>query len=140
MSKSNALENDLLQYIFNNVAPVWASDSGYYMALHAADPGEAGDQSTNEVNTTQYPNYARVLVARNGTALPVAGATVSNGAQIQFPTSGAGTGVTATHWSIGRLASGAGQILYKGALLSSLAISNNVTPQFAASALSITED
>jgi hypothetical protein len=136
MSKSNALENDLLRYIFNNVSPAWASDSGYYVALHSADPGEAGTQTTSEVS---YTGYARVLVARNSSALPVTSDTVTNGAQIQFPTCTGGS-VTATHWSIGRLASGAGQILYKGDLTSSLAISNNVTPQFAASALSITED
>jgi hypothetical protein len=140
MSKSNALENDLLTYIFNNTTPPWASDAGYYMALHAADPGETGNQSSNELTTGQYTGYARVLIARNSTALPVTGDTVRNGAQVQFPTCTGGSGVTATHWSIGRLSSGAGQILYKGALTSSLAISNNITPQFAASALGITED
>lgn len=136
MSKSNALENDLLLYIFNNTTPAWSADAGYYLALHSADPGEAGTQATSEVS---YTGYARVLVARNGTALPVTADTVTNGAQIQFPTCTGGS-VTATHWSVGRLSSGAGQILYSGALTSSLAISNNVTPQFAASALSITED
>lgn len=140
MSKSNTTENDILKYIFNNTAPAWASDSGFYLSLHSADPGETGDQSTSEVTTGQYTGYARVLIARNGTAFPVTADTVVNGAQIQFPTCTGGTGVTATHWAIGRASSGAGQILYKGALVSSLAISNNITPQFAASALSITED
>ena len=136
MSKSNALENDILRYILNNTAPPWASDSGYYWALHSADPGESGDQSTNEVS---YTSYARVLSARNGTDFPVSGSVGSNGVQVQFPTATGGS-VTATHWSLGRLSSGAGQIIYKGALTSSLAISLNVTPQFAASALTITED
>lgn len=140
MSKSNALENDLLLYIFNNTTPPWNSDAGFYMALHSADPGEGGTQSTSELTTGEYVGYARQLLARNSTDLPVTGSSVANGVQIQFPICTGGTGVTATHWSIGRLSSGAGQILYKGALNSSLAISLNVRPQFSASALGITED
>jgi hypothetical protein len=68
-----------------------------------------------------------------------AGNTATNTGQVQFPTCTGGS-ATATHWSLGRLGSGAGQVLYKGALSSSLSISNNITPQFAASALSVTED
>lgn len=136
MSKSNYLENQFLANLFNNAALGYASDTTFYVALHSSDPGEAGTQDTNEIS---YTGYARVGVARNSGGFTVSGATVTNTAQVQFPICTGGT-ATATHFSIGRLASGAGDIFYKGALNSSLAISNNVQPQFAATALSITED
>lgn len=136
MSKSNWLENQFLGNLFNNTALGYSSDTTFYVALHSTDPGEGGTQDTNEIS---YTGYARVAVARNSGGFTVTGATVANTAQIQFPICTGGT-ATATHFSIGRLASGAGDILYKGALNSSLAISNNIQPQFAASALSITED
>ena len=136
MSKSNYLENQFLANLFNNSALGYASDTTFYVALHSSDPGEAGDQTTNEIS---YTGYARVGVARNSGGFTVSGATVTNTAQVQFPICTGGT-ATATHFSIGRLASGAGDIFYKGTLNSSLAISNNVQPQFAATALSITED
>lgn len=135
MSKSNWLENQFLGNLFNNSALGYASDTTFYVALHSSDPGEGGDQSTNEIS---YTGYARVAVARNSGGFTVTGATVVNAAQIQFPICTGGT-ATATHFSIGRTLSSAGDILYKGALNSSLAISSNVQPQFAASALSITE-
>jgi hypothetical protein len=136
MSKSNYLENQFLANLFNNAALGYASDTTFYVALHSSDPGEAGTQDTNEIS---YTGYARVGVARNSGGFTVSGATVTNTAQVQFPICTGGT-ATATHFSIGRLTSGAGDIFYKGALNSSLAISNNVQPQFAATALSITED
>jgi len=68
MSKSNAFENSLLKLIFNATAIANLADNAatspltnLYVSLHTADPGEAGDQSTNEVS---YTSYARVAVAR----------------------------------------------------------------------------
>ena len=136
MSKSNWLENQFLANLFNNSSLGYASDTTYYVALHSSDPGEAGTQETNEIS---YTGYARVGVARNSGGFTVSGATVTNAAQIQFPICTGGT-ATATHFSVGRASSGAGEVFYKGALNSSLSISNNIQPQFAASALSITED
>lgn len=136
MSKSNALENDLLAYIFNGTAIPWSAGVTYYLALHNGDPGEAGDQTTNEVS---YTSYARVSVLRNAGGWTVVGNQVQNTALVQFPTCTGGSD-TATHCSIGTLASGAGQIMYKGILTSPLNISNNITPQFALNALTITED
>lgn len=136
MSKSNQTEADIIAFIFNNTPIPWASDAAWYFALHSADPTESGNQSTNEIS---YTGYARVLVSRNAGGFTAAAATATNAAQIQFPLCTGGS-ATATHWSAGRLSSGAGQIIYKGSLTSSLAISNNVTPQFAASSVSVTED
>ena len=106
-----------------------------YVALHTADPGEAGDQSTNEAT---YTNYARQTLVR-ASAWTDGGSTFTNAELIQFPQCGV-TGNTITHVSIGELISGAGQIFYSGALNSPLTVANLIQPQFAAGALSITED
>lgn len=143
MSKANSTENALLLLIFN--ATTWdliaendttSPATNLYIALHTADPGEAGAQNTNE---TAYTNYARVAVARTSGGWTVTGSSVVNAALIQFPQCGV-TGATITHVSIGTASMGAGTILYSGALNSSLAVSNLIQPQFAASALSVTED
>jgi hypothetical protein len=51
MSKSNAFETDLLGLIFNGTAITTIADNAastpltnLYLALHTADPGEAGNQ------------------------------------------------------------------------------------------------
>lgn len=147
MSKSNTFESELLALIFNNTDIADIGDAGglqnsatagsLYVALHTADPGEAGNATTNE---TAYTDYARVAVARSGAGWTVSGNTVTNFAQITFPQCGV-TGATITHASITTAASGASKILYKGALSSSLAVANQITPFFAAgTGLSVTED
>lgn len=62
---------------------------------------------------------------------------VKNAAAITFPKATGGS-ETATHFGIGTSASGAGILLIRKALTSNLAISNNVQPQFAAEALTVT--
>jgi len=146
MSKSNTFENDLLLLIFNNTDIADIGDAGglqnsaaagsLYIALHTSDPGEAGTATTNE---TAYTDYARVAVARSGAGWTVSGNTVTNFAQITFPTCGI-TGATITHGSITTAASGASKILYSGALSSSLVVAQNITPFFAATSVSVTED
>jgi hypothetical protein len=94
------------------------------------------NQTTNE---TAYTNYVRVAVARTtgGWDAPAAAAT-ANAALIQFAQCGV-TGATLTHVAIGTASSGAGTVLYAGALSSSLAVANGIQPQFAAGALDVTE-
>lgn len=143
MSKSNAFETDLLELIFNatTIANI-ADDAGtsplanLYVALHTADPGDAGSQTTSEAT---YTSYARVAVPRDNTGWTVSGNTVENAAAIVFPEATGGTN-TITHFSIGTASSGAGSILYHGALTASLAVSNGIEPQFAAGDLTVTED
>ena len=65
--------------------------------------------------------------------------SMANTATITFPTGGA-SGATVTHFGIGTASSGAGVLLYKGALTSSLVVGSGVTPTFAAGALTVTED
>lgn len=136
MSKSNTTENDLLEYVFKATNFSWDANTNLYIALHTADPGEGGSQTTSEAT---YTNYARVTVARSGSGWTVSGNQASNAALIQFPQCAGGSN-TITHVSIGTASSGAGQILYSGALNASLSVSNLIQPQFAIGALVITED
>jgi hypothetical protein len=134
MSKSNTTETDILAKIFNNTSLSWDAATNLYVALHTADPGEAGSYATEAT----YTGYARVAVARSAGGFSVAGDTVSNAALVQFPQCTGGSNVI-THVSVGTAASG-GQMLYSGALNSPLTVSNLIQPQFAASALQVTED
>lgn len=146
MSLTNAAEANLLNLIFLNVD--WANigdaaglqnsaaAGSFYVSLHTADPGEAGSQTTSEIG---YTSYARVAVARTSAGFTLTSSTISNTALVQFPQCTGGTG-TATHFGIGTDSSGAGNLLFKGALTSSLAVSNGIQPQFAAGALTVTVD
>jgi hypothetical protein len=89
-------------------------------------------------NETSYTNYARIAVARTAGGWTVATGSASNVALAQFPQCGA-SGATITHVAIGTAASGAGKVLYAGALSASLAVANLIQPQFAASALIASE-
>ena len=133
MSKSNATESDVLALIFTAVAPSWAAATDLDIHLHVADPGEAG---TSASSPATYTSYAPVTVSRSGSAWTVAGDTVSNDNLIQFPQCTGGSN-TITHISV--TPSGSTQILYSGALNSSLAVSNGIQPQLAAGALSAVE-
>lgn len=135
MSKSNTLENQVIALLFNGTALPWAN-ANLFVALHTADPGEAGDQTTSEAT---YTGYARVSVSRDGAGWTVAGNQASNTAEITFPECTGGAN-TITHFSVGLVVSGASQILYKGALTASLAISNLITPRFPVGSLICQED
>lgn len=143
MSKGNTYENDLMLLIFNataiaNIADNAASSplTNLYVSLHTADPGEGGNQTTNECT---YGSYARVAVARSGSGWTVSGNEATNAALVQFPQCSSGS-ETATHVGVGTAASSTGKMLYSGALSAGLAISSGIQPQFAAGDLDITED
>lgn len=143
MSKSNSLESSILALIFNATAIANIADNAgsspatnLYVSLHTADPGEAGAQNTNEAT---YTDYARVAVARNSGGWTVSGNSVENAAAIVFPEASGGTN-TITHVGIGLGSSGAGTLLYSGALTASLAVSTGIEPQFAAGDMVLTED
>jgi hypothetical protein len=146
MSKSNAFETSLLNLIFNNSAIADIGDASglqpsstagsLYVSLHTGDPGEAGSQTTNEC---AYTSYARVAVARSAGGWTVSGNNASNTAAVTWPQATGGS-ETATHFGIGTDSSGAGNLLYSGALNSGLAISNGITPEAAIGDIDITED
>lgn len=134
MSKGNTTENDILALVFKATALPWNAATDLDIHLHTADPGEGGTTATSEAT---YTGYATVTVARAGTAWTVIGNQAVNANLIQFGLCTAGSN-TITHVSISP--SSSTQILYSGSLNSSLAVSNGIQPQFAAGALTITED
>lgn len=143
MSKANTFETDILALVFNATPIAGLADNAasspvtnLYVSLHTADPGEAGDQTTSEA---AYTSYARVAVARTSGAWTVSGNSVTNAASVSFPQCTGGSS-TATHVGVGTAASGAGKLLYKGALTASLAVSLGIQPLFEASTLTINED
>ena len=146
MGKSNSMENGMLLLFFNNTDFANIGDAGglqnsatagsLYISLHTADPGEAGSQTTSEAN---YTSYARVAVARSGAGFTVTANAVTNAAAITFPQCTGGSS-TVTHFGVGTDAAGAGTLLYSGALTAQLAITNNITPNFPAGELDITEE
>jgi len=142
MSKGDTFENDLLKLIFNATAIANIADNAatspltnLYMALHTADPGEAGSQTTSEA---AYGAYARVAVARTSAGWTVTTNSVSPVANIDFPAATSGS-ETETYASVGTLVSTAGKILYSGAISPTIAVSNGVTPRLT-TASTVTED
>lgn len=142
MSKGDTYENDLLKLLFNataiaNVADNAASSplTNLFVALHTADPGEAGTQATSEAT---YTSYARATVARTSGGWTVTGNSVSPAATISFPACTGSTN-TITHFSVGAAVSGASKIFYSGTVTPNMSVSTGVTPQLATSS-TVTED
>lgn len=133
MSFSNTFELDLLGLIFNGTAIANIADNAaaspltsLYLALHTADPGEAGNQTTSEI---AYTSYARVAVARTtgGFTAPSAGAT-NLAANADFPAGTGGSG-TATHFSVGTASSGTGKVIMKGAISPTIVCGAGIIPR-----------
>jgi hypothetical protein len=145
MSKTNTWENALLELVFKNTNAANIGDAtglrgsstagSFYVSLHTGDPGEAGNQTTSE---TAYTSYARVAVARSGSGFTVTGNSVSPAANVDFPEC-TGSTSTITHFGIGTASSGAGVLLYKGAVSPSISVSTGVTPRLT-TASAVTED
>lgn len=127
------------QAVFSDLTTLWqnsaAPATNIYVSLHTANPGAAGAQNTSEAT---YTSYARVAVVRTSAGWTIASQTITNAAIINFPAATGGS-ETETYVGVGLASSGAGTLLWFGALTSSLAVSNGITPSIAAGALSITE-
>lgn len=146
MSATNAFENKILSLYLENANAADIGDStglrgsttagSLYISLHTSDPGETGDQTTNEIS---YTTYARVAVARSTAGWTVASGVGDNDSSVGFPACTAGSG-TATHFASGSASSAAGTRDANGALTASLAISAGITPSAAAGALDFTFD
>jgi len=130
MSKSNALEAGYLDLYFLNTNHAGVGDAtglrgstvagSFYLALHTADPGEAGVQNTSEVS---YTGYARVPVARSGSGFSRSGSALSLVANADFGQATVGSfPITAYFWSLGVASSGATEVEYKGPLTPSGAV------------------
>lgn len=146
MSATNAFENKLLSLIFENANAANIGDATglrssstagvFYISLHTSDPGETGDQTTNE---SAYTNYARQSIARSTSGWSVASGVADNDGAVNYPACGV-TGSTVTHFASGSDVSGAGNRDMNGALAASLAISAGITPTAAAGALDFALD
>jgi hypothetical protein len=135
MSLSNTAETAVLNQIFVGTALAWNGNTDLWIALHTADPGEAGTAISGEAS---FGGYARVTLTR-ATDFTVSGNSVSNANLEQFATCSSGS-ETITYASIVTTSSGAGTIIARAALTSSIPVSTGIQPQFAAGALAFTID
>ena len=143
-SISNTFGNELALLLFNNsdIANIGdvsglqnsATVGSLYICLHTADPGDAGDASTNE---STYDGYSRVAVARSGAGWTVALRNIKNTADIIFPSRTLVGTETLTNWSIVKEASGASVILFKGSLVDPIIVTLNIAPRITANSLQI---
>lgn len=132
MSIADATENNILKLIFN--ATAWANyadnaastpQTNVDVALHTADPGDAGTQSTSE---TTYTSYARVSVARTSGGWTITANSVSPVANIDFPAGTGGSG-TVSFFSTGKTGGGATAILWSGTVTPNIVTGTGVTPR-----------
>jgi hypothetical protein len=134
MSIADVSENAILALIFN--ATTWTGyainattspETNIICALHTADPGDAGTQSTSEAT---YSSYARANVLRTTGGWTISGTNPTQAAPvaaINFPAGTGGTG-TVTYFSTGKSGGGATPILFSGTVTPNIATGNGVTP------------
>jgi len=157
MSATDLLENDLIDLIFTNTDSTAliggtglrgsTAAGSFWVALHSAAPDSPGEAPANQaVNEMTYPGYARQEVIRAASGSPnggwtVAGAAVSNAAEIAFGehSGGSPASETATHYSIGT-SDTSSEVLFFGTLNSSLPVTVGINPRYGAGALQITVD
>jgi len=133
MSISNTTEDAILNLVFRAVAwgnyadnAVTAPQTNIDIALHTADPADAGTMATSE---TTYTSYARAQVARTtGGWSASSNGSVSPAATVAFPTGTGGVG-TGTHFSTGKTGGGAAAILWSGTVTPNFTFGNGVQPQ-----------
>lgn len=142
MSKGNTFENDFLKLILWGTAIANIADNAsaspltnLYASLHTSDPGEAGDQTTNEI---AYTSYVRATVARTSGGFAITNNVASFNADVSFAAGTGGSG-TATHFAIGTASSGAGKLLWSGTVTPNIVCGNGVTP-ILTTGTTITED
>lgn len=135
MSFSNTAETAVLNQVFKGTSLPWDANTNLWLALHTADPGEAGTAVSSEAT---YGGYARIPLSR-ATDFIVTDNQVSNANPAQFAQCTSGSN-TITHASIVDTGSGAGNIIVRGALNSAIPVSTGIQPQFAASGLVFTLD
>jgi hypothetical protein len=140
--KGNTNSINFLKLVFQAVAWANIADNAasapltnLYVSLHTADPTASGAQTASEA---AYTSYARVAVARTSGGWSISAETITNVGAITFPACTGGS-ETETWVGVGTAANGAGVLLWAGPLTASLAVSNGITPSFAAGQLQITE-
>jgi hypothetical protein len=133
---SDNFENDLAKLFFQainwaNVADDAASApiTNWEMSLHSASPGDAGDQTTNEIG---YTGYNREPVARTSGGWSVTGGVASLVSNLDFDPGTGGSG-TATHMGLGNANTGTGRLQLYGTVTPNIVCGDGVTPRLTTS-------
>ena len=139
MSMSNATENATLKMHLQGTDPSYRAGATQYLAL-VTDAAGAVNEATPIANECTYTGYARVPITK-ATAWTDGGASFTNANLIQFgKRTDAGATQTATAFVVVDTPSGAISQGIIGALSASLAINQNIQPQFGIGDLTVTAD
>lgn len=131
-SKSNYLEDELLDHVLGNAA--YSAPETVYVALYTAAPTDAGGGTE-----CTGGDYDRADVTNNATQWPAASSgSKSNGEDITFAQATASWGTVVAFGLFD--ANSGGNLLYWGDLTASKVIDNGDTAKFAAGDITITED
>lgn len=130
MSKSNYLENKMLDHALGTTA--FTQPTNQYLALHTADPTDAG--SGAELSTSGT-GYARIAVDFNAAS---GGTATGPTSAKEFTNSSGSSWTQVTHFGIWD-ASSSGNLLYHGALTTAKTIAAGDTLRFTADSISISE-
>lgn len=146
MPATIVLEDGLLTLMFLNTDfASWGDATGlqgstaagnFEVSLHTGTLTETSIQTTTEAAYTSYARVDDANTARAGSAWTVTTGTVTNDNAITFPQATGGS-ETETDFGIGSDV-GATILWIYGALTASLAVSNGITPEFAAGDLDVT--
>jgi hypothetical protein len=137
MSASDVFENDVLRLIvwgdpIANIADnaAVAPLAQYYLALHTADPTEAGTQDDSE---TAYTGYTRIAIPRSILGFTISGGGAGNVASLaddfEFPVCLGVPGADITHASIGVALAGATKILLLAAIVPNIVMAVGAIPR-----------
>jgi hypothetical protein len=103
--KGNTHINDYLKLVYNGTAIANLADNAatsplttLKMALHTADPGAGGTQTTS---AAAYAGYAQVSVNRNSGGFTVSGQTVTLTSQVNFAQAPTNATDVLMFWSVG---------------------------------------
>ena len=131
---SDYFENEILDHTYNDGS--WTAPTTFYIALCTAPTADS--DGAGDLTEATYTGYARKSFLATDLDAAASGSK-TNGNAITFAACTGGSS-TVTHIAIVDSASGAGNIIQHGAIDSSLAVSNGVTPEFAVGALTFTCD
>jgi hypothetical protein len=135
VSKSDFLEAEILDHVIGNAA--YSPPATLHLALFTAAPSDSGGGTEVAAG-----DYGRLALTNNATNFPAASGTSpttkTNGVAFTFPAAVAAWG-TIVAWALMTAATG-GNILYHGAVSPSKAVGAGDVAEFAAGALTITED
>jgi len=121
-SLTDTMENDMLDYVFEN-SPSYTPQATVYLALFTADPTDTGSL-VNEVPDSN--NYTRKAITFGAAA----SRKVTQSGDVTF-NKATGSWGTVSHWGVVDSAThGAGTMLAHGGLAVSKAVANGNTPKF----------